>query len=117
NKGSIEVGMFVEDEQLYFYVEDTGIGIAADKIPIIFNAYESMDSISQSKGTGLGMAICIAVMRLMGGTVGVYSEVGIGSLFWCSHKPPMLRAKLKEDADNISLQLIKDKIHKSYLLK
>lgn len=117
DKGYIEAGSFIEDGLLYFYVEDTGIGIAEDKIPIIFNAYESIDSISKSKGTGLGMAICIAIIKRMGGTMGVYSKVGEGSLFWCSYRPHILETKLNEDEDYRLLDMVKEKIKKSYVIK
>lgn len=117
DKGFIEVGLFIEEEQLYFYVEDTGTGIEEEKIPSIFNTYESIDNISKSKGTGLGMAICIAVMKCMGGKVGVYSKIDVGSLFWCSFRPTILDATAKEDADISSLKLIKEKIQKSYIVE
>lgn len=113
-KGSIEIGFFVEDGEIYFYVEDSGIGIDPNRIPIIFNAYESIDSISETKGTGLGMAICIAIMKRMGGTVGVYSKLNEGSLFWCSFKPSKLEIKNSIDKESNALRIVKDKIKNSY---
>lgn len=115
-KGTIQIGFFVEDNKIYFYVEDSGIGIEENRIPNIFKAYESIDSLSETKGTGLGMAICIAIMKRMGGTVGVYSKLNEGSLFWCSFIPSKLETKGREDREYLSLISVKDKIKDSYTI-
>ena len=69
---------------LRFSVEDTGPGIAPSKLPLLFNAFEQLDS-STSRvhgGTGLGLAITRHLVRLMGGEVGAESQLGQGSCFW-----------------------------------
>ena len=65
-------------------VEDTGIGIPADRRQQIFEPYEQVDgSISRRfGGTGLGLAICAEIAERMGGSIGVRSAEGAGSLFW-----------------------------------
>jgi two-component system sensor histidine kinase/response regulator len=67
-----------------FDVEDSGIGIAAEKLPSLFQAFEQADASTTRKygGTGLGLTITRRLAQLMGGDVGVRSERRRGSTFW-----------------------------------
>jgi signal transduction histidine kinase len=67
-----------------FQVRDTGIGIAPDRLPELFRPFAQLnDPQARGGGTGLGLAICKEIVeQLPGGTIGVQSKVGQGSLFW-----------------------------------
>ena len=76
--------------QLKVRVEDTGIGIPADKLPNVFEKFAQVDGSStrRHEGTGLGLAIAARLVDLMGGKIGLESEVGRGSIFWFTAPMP-----------------------------
>jgi len=69
---------------LRFEVEDTGIGIPREHHQRIFESFQQADSSTTRRfgGTGLGIAIARQLVNLMGGKIGLQSELGSGTLFW-----------------------------------
>ena len=87
--GEIEASVVpveIHDEKalLRFSVRDSGIGIAPQAQAAIFESFAQADGSSTRKygGTGLGLAIVRQLVEMMGGTLGVESEPGKGSIFW-----------------------------------
>lgn len=70
--------------RLKFQVEDTGIGISPSQMEKLFQSFTQVDASTSRKygGTGLGLVICQGIVDMMGGTIGVESELGEGSIFY-----------------------------------
>ena len=72
-----------ETVRLRFQVEDTGVGIAPDALEAIFKPFEQVgDRKRQAEGTGLGLAISYRIVKAMGSSLQVASQLGIGSQFF-----------------------------------
>jgi len=102
-KGIVEFGYILESPaQLKFYVKDTGIGLSADKFEMIFDRFRQADETQARRygGTGLGLTISNNLVRLMGGTMWVESELGKGSVFYFTlpYKPYLERVIYKPKA-------------------
>ena len=81
--GSVRVSVYGTAENAYFLVSDTGIGIAEEHLPRLFERFYRVDK-GRSRsmgGTGLGLAIVKHIAVSMGGTVEVHSKLGEGSEF------------------------------------
>jgi len=87
--GTITVVASRRGADLVFSVTDTGIGIAPDQLPGLFQPFHQVDSslARRHDGTGLGLSICRKLVDLMHGTIEVASTLGVGSSFTFSVPP------------------------------
>jgi PAS domain S-box-containing protein len=124
HKGEVAIHVSVVDETppspasvlLRFSVRDTGIGIPNEKRELIFSNFTQADASTtrQYGGTGLGLAISKQLAELMGGEIGVESEIGKGSEFWfttrLSIQPEGAHAEMPLPADlcNVRALIVDD---------
>ncbi|VXB51371.1 Protein-glutamate methylesterase [Flavobacterium sp. 9AF] len=84
--GTIEISYSLENQQLFCQIKDTGIGIPKNRQEAIFDRFVQADisDIRAFEGSGLGLTIAKAYVEILGGTIGLESEEGIGSIFYFS---------------------------------
>ena len=84
SKGFVKVSALVKGEMIEVCIEDTGVGIPADKLEDIFKSFEQVDSSMTRKygGTGLGLSITKQLVEAQKGKLWVKSELGKGSKFY-----------------------------------
>ncbi len=124
--GSIEFGYTIQLSTLTFYVKDTGIGILRSKQKLLFQRFSQLDPSTTRKygGTGLGLAISKNLVDLLGGTIGMESNPGKGSMFYFTipyklveHKPAKTA---KPDSHNFNWKgktiLIAEDIMQNFML-
>jgi signal transduction histidine kinase len=77
---------------IQFSVSDTGIGIPAEKMPLIFDSFTQADAATTRKygGSGLGLSICRQLVQQMGGQLEAASEAGKGSKFYFTLTLPLV---------------------------
>lgn len=90
-RGQITLGVKLQNRsddriQLLFSIQDSGIGIPAERLEHVFDSFSQVDSSISRRygGSGLGLSISKAIVEAMGGEIGVHSSVGVGSRFWFS---------------------------------
>ncbi|MDE6216104.1 response regulator [Bacteroides sp.] len=125
-KGEIVFGYEVRENELYFYVKDTGVGISQENQKKIFERFTKLNSFVQ--GTGLGLSICKNIISRMKGRIGVESEgEGKGCTFWFTipYKPEILQEEkqqtgtgtlLKKPNGNKPVILIAEDNESNYML-
>ncbi len=82
--GEITVRLAALPDRVRFEVRDTGIGIAPEHLPMLFEKFYQVETSTtrETGGAGLGLSISQALVEAHGGSIGAESELGVGSLFW-----------------------------------
>ena len=127
--GEIEFGYQVSENNVYFYVRDSGIGLNDSEIEIIFDRFNQANkNISpQYGGTGLGLSIVKAYVEKLGGQIGVTSKSGVGSVFHFTI-PYQGHHQMKEDVtesvhenlgmkENLTILLVEDNMTNAFLIE
>jgi signal transduction histidine kinase/ActR/RegA family two-component response regulator len=110
DRGGVRISAeYIQPDTCILSVSDSGIGISPDMQELVFGRFEQADPVaSRFRGTGLGLAICKQLAALMGGSIGVRSEVGAGSTFWLrlplSPAQAALKGPLAGDRKSLPLQ-------------
>ena len=105
-----------DDALIFFSVRDTGIGIAPEEHGPIFHPFTQTDGSSTRErgGAGLGLTIAKELVEKMGGTMGVYSDVGVGSEFWFTARFQKQKRQVRESfgdtdrLDGLSVLIVDD---------
>ena len=134
DEGKVEIGNYIVDDKLWFYVNDTGRGIPKDRLGAIFNRFVQADQgITRGyEGSGIGLSIVKAYINVLGGEIEVQSNPGKGStfLFYIPYTPVsimddlMSEKNMKENIptiliaedDDLNCQLLKQMLTKDYQL-
>ncbi|HEX2934529.1 MAG TPA: two-component regulator propeller domain-containing protein [Bacteroidales bacterium] len=93
-KGFIHFGFDILNEEIRFYVKDSGLGISAENYNKIFNHFYKVDTGNDRlyRGTGIGLSICKRLVEMMGGKIWVESTVDVGSTFYFTLPKTLLSA-------------------------
>lgn len=112
-QGTVEIliDYFAKSEDLVEIVckvTDTGIGIPEEKQKLVFDKFAQADETTTRKygGTGLGLSITKQLVEMMGGEIGLTSEVGKGSVFWFS--APMQKYSKSAEKDSSKAEKIEN---------
>ncbi len=102
--GYVRTEAYLQDQEVIVAVTDSGIGIPADKLSTIFEAFTQADASASRKygGTGLGLAISKSFVEMHGGRMWVESVIDVGSTFYISlpvQGPPSLRGEEEVPAE------------------
>jgi CheY-like chemotaxis protein len=98
----VEVTVTTSHERVRISVRDTGSGLSAQKIDQLYTPFNRLGQDGAgTQGTGIGLVMTKRLVELMGGEIGVSSEVGVGSVFWVE----MLAGAAPVEGDAASLEL------------
>ncbi|MFC2111383.1 ATP-binding protein [Bacteroidota bacterium] len=117
-EGFIEFGCNLFNEDLLFYVKDTGIGIPEENKKLIFQRFRQADGSHTRKygGTGLGLSISKSIIELLGGKIWVDAEVNVGSTFYFTIPKKEVETKETEEGGKPEAQSSYDWKNKKILI-
>lgn len=126
-KGNIEFGYHLENNELKFYVKDTGIGIAQDRQDAIFERFIQNEVKDKHiyEGSGLGLSIAKAYVEMLGGDIWVESEEGKGSQFYFTipfkkikeaSEAKIINTKSEDQIRNLKILIVEDEESAATLL-
>ncbi|PRC92171.1 PAS domain S-box protein [Solimicrobium silvestre] len=85
-------------------VKDTGIGLSTDQLTQLFQPFNRLgQEVSTEEGTGIGLVVTKQLIELMGGTIGVESSVGIGSVFWVELQASVAPELMYGETSNLNI--------------
>jgi len=84
-EGTVEFGYEVFENEIMFFVKDTGFGIPKNEYDKIFERFMQLETNQKKSGTGLGLSICKGFAELLGGRLSLESTVGEGTTFYFYH--------------------------------
>lgn len=120
--GIVEFGYKIENENLHFFVKDTGIGLSSEQQKQIFARFTKIENNKMKiyRGTGLGLTITKSLVELLGGKIWVNSEINKGSTFYFTipYKPvqedeqpkPKKKSSLKYDWKSKTILVAEDEV-------
>ena len=82
-KGTIEISCAQKEKEVMCAVADTGVGLAKDDLPKVFNKFQQFGRVAGAgeKGTGLGLSIAKSIVEMHEGKISVDSKLGVGTKF------------------------------------
>ncbi len=125
-KGEVVLRITLADKANFvrFAIQDSGVGIPEEKIHGLFKAFSQINSYDQhnNSGTGLGLAISRQLVELMGGEIGVDSELREGSTFWfevplLEYEEPLSGVPLLSPAVADCIVFDKNQVHRALLIE
>ena len=111
-KGSIEFGYELKDNEITFLVKDTGIGIAESEYANIFNYFHKIDKGDNQiyRGAGIGLSICNKLVELMGGKIWLISKLGVGTTFYFTFASTGITSEVAENTRSGHRQKVRKKL-------
>ncbi|NOU16949.1 MAG: PAS domain-containing protein [Bacteroidales bacterium] len=109
-RGVIEFGYSLDNNQITFFVKDTGVGIDPQMQTMIFERFRQVEDVTDKRfgGTGLGLSISKGIVNLLGGSIWVESKLGVGTTFYFT-----LPLQIYQNVDiNKELRVIEGKEHR-----